>query len=297
MVSQEGYLAVIATFFAFGAISIALYLFVLRPVNEAPAQGERGNNNPVIQQRRPAQQQPAVNNNATANNRSSDSSSANIDKILAKCAKSPSHVAESYQKKNGASLLSDGLVAFRYTKAASAEQASKPPSGEDATAQNRKERARALSKMLALEGGSADAGSFSRGSTFVVSVPLEEAGCPKLRRVLWLFSTYYNLLVILVVPSGVTPEALENAKSKLRGGDSDADRLDTSVLPNHRFIAASTATGRIAVVRQLSRAEIVLDFDNEVKSQLSRFGYRVINYANRNVEKGSSQLGSQLVSS
>jgi hypothetical protein len=47
------------------------------------------------------------------------------------------------------------------------------------------------------------------------------------------------------------------------------------VLPKHRILLAQTVTGRVALVRQLSRVELVVDWDKEVSSQLERFGYKV----------------------
>jgi hypothetical protein len=287
---QEG-LLLLATLVAFGVVTIVLYFLVIRSPNDAP-EGPRGvpaaNLNHSTNNRRTrtpdTRTAPA---NATATDPSSTSSST-IDKILVECATSPSHVAAASKGANN-HVLVDGLVAFRHTQAAAHEQ-SKP----DLAAQNRKERARILSRMLAIEGKSAESGPPVRGSTVVASVPLSEVACPKLRRVLYLFSTYYNLLLILVVPSGTAASDMEKATTELRGKESE--RLDEECLPPHRIVAASTTAGRIAFVRQLSKVEIMLDFDNEVKEQLTRFGYRVINYKRHVSDKGTSQLGMQLLS-
>jgi hypothetical protein len=295
--SKEGLAAVVATFFAFGAVSIALYLLVLRPLNENTAteteSGEASRNQPLLGHPAAAEE-PAAHAAAAVNTaRRSTSTGGSIDKVLSKCANFPVHVADP-KPTSAMNLLFDGLVAFRHTQAASIEQTKSGGSSDIAT-QNRKERARILSKMLSLEkDGPADATSFSRGGTIVVAVPIEEVNCDKLRRVLYLFATYYNLLVILVIPSGTSSDALERATEVLRGNEGNTDRLDTAILPSHRVIAASSTTGRIAFVRQLSRVSLVLDFSSSVKSELSRFGFRVINYSQTKSSNVTSQLGSQL---
>jgi hypothetical protein len=303
--SKEGLVAVVATFLAFGAISVALYLLVLRPLNETtaagtePGEASRNINQPLLGHPAAADAPVVAAAAAIITARQGTSTGGNIDKVLSKCATFPVHVAD-HQKTNSAtsSLLSDGLVAFRHTQAASIEQTKPGGSSSDIAARNRKERARILSKIMSLEtDGTADATSFSRGGTIVVAVPLEEVTCGKLRHVLYLFATYYNLLVILVVPSGTSSNVLESATELLRGNEGNADHLDTTILPSHRVMAASSTTGRIAVVRQLSRVSLVLDFSSSVKSELSRFGFRVINYSQKTKSDSfTSQLGSQLCS-
>lgn len=296
---QEG-LLLFATFAAFGVVTIILYFLVIRPAlpNDAP---DRSIANRNTQNNRGTQRGRAQNTGTTIPNdiaASAQNKSGTIEKILVQCTNFPTHVAsgsQSTRRSSGSTLLTEGLVTFRHTRAAVHEQVK-----AENSAQNRKERARILSCMLALGEKSSDSKiPPARGSTIVASVPMDEVACPKLRRVLYLFSTYYNLLLILVVPAGTAASDLEKATMKLRGKENDAERLGEDCLPHHRIVAASTPAGRIAFVRQLARVEIVLDFDTEVKTQLTRFGYRVIDYKRQLSDKtaGMSQLGMQLLSS
>jgi len=106
--------------------------------------------------------------------------------------------------------------------------------------------------------------------------------CDKLRRILFLLATYYNLLVIINFPP-ITEEKENNDNDisavieKLRG-ERTMDLLPENVLPSHRILASQSVIGRIAVVRQLGKVEFVLDFDEEMKQALNRFGYRVCVY-------------------
>lgn len=313
MAGEEG-VTLLATLIAFGVISISFYLLVLRPIlptdPERPAvEGAVNNNNNNNRNnnlnraaggaRRPGGQPAdagAQTQNGTSN--ATNSESGNIERILADCVSYPSHAApnsQSCSRVGGSNMLIDGLLAFRHTRAATYEQ-SKTTTEGDIVTQNRKDRARVLSRMLSLEAG---AGAVTttppqRGSTVVISIPSAEVGCPKLRRVLFLVGTHYNLLVILVFPEDAKGNEMGEFIKKLRG--SGDDLLDEEVLPDHRIVASTTAAGRIAFVRQLSRAEIILDFDSDVKTQLKRFGFRVFNYnKTSHSTNGTSQLGSQML--
>ena len=310
---SEGSLMLLSTFMAFGVISIALYFLVLRPVGPVTANGNGTNGG----RRTPAaatatgsrtalanRARPQARVAAAAHGTNQSKGDTNIDRVLAECATYPVHLAPTSQstcRTGGSNLLNEGLLTFRHTKAADYEKSkSSGSSAGDVASQNRKERARVLSRMLALEGGaSADSKTPPpRGSTFVISIAASEVSCAKLKQVLYLFATYYNLLVIIVLPSGVDKTMNVNELTiQLRGNDKhDPHYLATDILPDHRVVAASSASGRIAFVRQLAKAEIVLDFDVEVKTQLSRFGYRVIHYKKQPSDPKDSQLGSQLLS-
>jgi SMC interacting uncharacterized protein involved in chromosome segregation len=65
-------------------------------------------------------------------------------------------------------------------------------------------------------------------------------------------------------------------KLRSRGSSSNSEQLLTeSILPSHRIMLSQSATGRIALTRQLSSVELVIDFDVDVQTQLERFGYKV----------------------
>ena len=208
----------------------------------------------------------------------------------------PCHVADQSKKiaaDGGSNLLSDGLVAFRHSKASLYEQEAQD---KNQLIVNRKDRAKILSRLI--EDGTISSPP-AKGSTLVVSIPASQVNCKKLRRVLFLFGTYYNLLVILSVPSS----SVDRIKliEQLRGSDEDC--IPSQVLPDHRIILASTAAGRITLVRQIQKVELVLDFELEVQTQLSRFGHQVIAYGSSSPSGRlsapldlSSALGNQLLS-
>ena len=136
----------------------------------------------------------------------------------------------------------------------------------------------------------------AKGTTIVIAIPSNDAECPKLRRVLYLLGTYYNLLLILAVDESFSEKDRMDKIKALRGDD-PSTRLSADVLPDHRIVVASTVAGRVAFARQLQRIELVMDFDPEVTNNLSRFGHRVVVYGeNAKVEMGTSKLGNHLLS-
>lgn len=296
---QEGGLALLASFVAFGIITFFLYVIVLKPTltNEAIADSTSGrgttNTGNVSQSlargHRGASLQGSERGdpNGEIGQLMEDS---HIQRVLNNCATSPSFLSAT-SRLAGSKMLVDGLIPFRYTRAAEFEQ-SRSAEG-DVAAQNRKERARLLSRLLSLDvTGSHSTTPPSRGSALVVSIPAEDVRCLKLRRIIYLFATYYNLLVILGgLPAETTTDDFASLRAQLRGPDGEKETLCTEILPDHRIVAASTTTGRIAFVRQLARVELVLEFQEAVKTDLVRFGYRVINYGkSQQSDKKCSQL-------
>jgi hypothetical protein len=297
-----------------GLVSAALYFVLLRPLLPGTAQraapaGTAG------AARGSAGQAAATANN---NNNNANTNAPSIPKE--KCTRTPPHVAPGSAElavNGGSNILIDGLLAFRHSRAALWEK--KLDAAEQTV--NRKDRARILSRLLEEEipASSSSSAPPAKGSTIVVSIPEEDVGCSKLRRVLHLLATYYNLLVILAVPSAPSKEERTTLIAKLRGLEDDDDNkkkkkssssssisaasaelLPVDVLPDHRIIASSTSAGRVAFVRQVSRIELILDFDPEVKSILARFGHRVIAYGDNMEDGGSdaagtSRLGRQLL--
>jgi hypothetical protein len=300
------------TVVAIGLVSAALYLFWLRPLlpgtagraqRVAPA-GTAG-----------AARVSAAQAAATASNDNNNNGNA-PSKPKEKCTRTPPHVAPDSAElavNGGSNILIDGLLAFRHSRAATWE---KQLDAADQTL-NRKDRARILSRLLEEESpASSSSAPPAKGSTIVVSIPVEDVGCSKLRRILFLLATYYNLLVILAVPSAPSKEERTKLIAKLRGLDEGDDKkksssgrstpaastqlLPVDALPDHRIIVSSTFAGRVAFVRQVSRIELILDFDPEVKSILARFGHRVIAYGDNMEDEArgtadSSRLGRQLL--
>lgn len=257
----------------FGVITLFVYFALLRGRGgTAPAAGQGA------RQGRPTQQQVAA----------AAKSSAPLKSI---CTRVPPHLSEASSKitqAGGSNVLNDGMLAFRHSKAASHESSL----SADLQMKNRKERAKVLSNLLADSNGVVSSPPV-KGGTVVLAVPLEDIECEKLRRVVYLLATYYSLLLIVTVDSSFQPKNMKNILSRLRGGDENATCLGPKILPDHRITASCSVTGRVAFVRQLQRIELVLDFNAEVKQNLSRFGYRVILYGSA-FEKGVSDSRSQL---
>lgn len=306
--------SIYSTVIFFGLISIAIYIFLLRPIlapaAQAPAGGARDGH--AAAGRRQHHQQRRQQAGQQRQQQQQQSASNNDLSLKASCTRVPPHISTQSAKMagpGGTNLLIDGLLAFRHTKAAAAAAAS--TSGHDQSSDNnqasiRKERARILSRLLLLADSSNGIASTNgastqpppnKGSNLVVSIPASDVTCPKLRRVLYFVATYYNLLVIVVLESNnaasttttdaSTTDAVKadmkkrlDLVQKLRGDDdNDNDLLLTKdVLPDHRIICSRTVSGRVAFVRQLQRCELVIDYDADVHQQLTRFGHRVILY-------------------
>lgn len=100
--------------------------------------------------------------------------------------------------------------------------------------------------------------------------------------------------------------AMERMETSLRGtaADDDTDTgggdLPPAVLPSHRIVGTTSVGGRVAFVRQLpKRPEFVLEYDGEVKGQLTRFGFAVLSYERRDGGggvSGVSGIGTELIS-
>lgn len=200
----------------------------------------------------------------------------------------PPHVTTSH------AAVVDGLVSFRHTKAATQSE-------ELAT----RDRARVLSKLLVGTGSGSAPTLPPRGSTWILALPnapSDESSSPlyydvnRMRQVLLALGTYYNLLVILALDAGGGDEGKSPDPkaarlewiARVRGGSSAtvADPVapplgsvvGEDVLPSHRVLAATTVAGRVALVRQVQRVGMILDFDATVQDQLSRFGHKVVVY-------------------
>ena len=259
----------------FGVITVFVYFALLRGRGTALAARQGG----ATPQGRPTQQQAAA-----------GKSRAPIKSI---CTRVPPHLSEASSKitqAGGSNVLNDGMLAFRHSKVASHESSL----SADEQMKNRKERAKVLSNLLADSNGVVLSPPV-KGGAVVLAVPLEDIECEKLRRVVYLLATYYSLMLIVTVDSSFQPKDMKNMLPRLRGADGDesATYLAPDILPDHRITASCAVTGRVAFVRQLQRIELVLDFDAEVKENLSRFGYRVILYGSA-FEKGVSDSRSKL---
>ena len=161
----------------------------------------------------------------------------------------------------------------------------------------RKERAKILSRLFAARetgSGKAPPSPPAKGSTFVIGVSkarhlADSRQRSSLVRVLKGLAAHYTVLVVVSPGDTATDSGYEatrtlhsEATSLLRDGGNDDDDdnessgLSASVLPSHRILLAGTATGRVALVRQLStNIGLTVDFDTDVREELERFGYEV----------------------
>lgn len=294
-------ISVLTTLVVFAMISMSLYYFLLKPIlhvgdNNRPA--ARGETAALRQRNVPLQQQFLFNSHHRDQQQQQYLYDSEVLSLLAESTRYPPHVSLTAARQagmGGSAVLVDGLVRFRHGRAASYEQ-------QDDVSKNRRERARVLARLLALNNNSKNSNSTAppppaRGSTVVVSIPQEHVDCPKLRRVLFLLSTFYNLFCILSFDTKVSAEQMSGVIAKLRGNAKE-EELPTEVLPDHRIVAAQSVTGRVAFVRQLARVEFVLDFEPQVRTQLSRFGFQVFVYGNSDDDNGDgvySPLGKLLL--
>ena len=296
-------------------------------------------------QRQQRRQRPAA--GASAGNLSAGGASrwlsASATAVLTNCQTFPPHVSvgpedissSTTTKGNSSSIggnniLTDGIVGFRHTKAASIlpTKLSKDTDGSKSATMGveidvvkvRKERARLLSRLLssATTTSQKQPPQVLRGSIVVVAVPREDVGCDRLKHILFLLATYFNVFVLVHVPdkdtstsSTITMSQVLHERdaiiSKLwskpttEGSSEDSGvnlshhHLNESILPGHRIIVTSSTAGRVAFCRQMEpqRVQVVVDFEGAVKTQLNRFGYSRVfcyNYANSSISGLANSL-------
>ncbi|KAL3934602.1 MAG: hypothetical protein SGBAC_009713 [Bacillariaceae sp.] len=265
-------------------VSLVFYWFFLKPtatedtgnppvaVSDNNTNSRRVRSSPPQPARRPAPQVMADRRLPAPQNLSENALS-----VLLECQSKPSFVATAQDKVGlgGIKALVDGLVAFVHTKA----------SANTPNASSRTERAKVLSRLGSSPGMTLSAPP-SKGSTMVVSLPFLTAmttaddSVAKLQHILQVIGSYYNLIVIgSIDPSKPAPSSLKEQQEQqdslqklLYTGD---ESLQESILPAHRILLASSKVGRIALVRQLVKVELVVDYQPEVQTELGRFGYKV----------------------
>mmetsp|Transcript_3712 Transcript_3712/g.4380 ORF Transcript_3712/g.4380 Transcript_3712/m.4380 type:complete len:371 (+) Transcript_3712:61-1173(+) len=269
-----------------------------------------------------------------ANNIMNDDS---VHSLIAAHTRRPPHCSSS----TSAAILQhhEGVIPFRYTLASTHESRkakeqqqqqtnnnTESSSSSSLTQQmiNRKDRARMFTKLFASGNTAGIATPPSRGSNVVVSIPEIDVGCAKLKRVLFLLGSYYNLFILIDTAAAVSADKLsskystnsvENYKQEkqrckelillLRRGngfgnvDDEANVLSEEILPSHRILITASVSSRVAFVRQLPKTEIVIDCEQECYTQLTRFGFKVILYklSNYNDDDGNklSSIGKELL--
>jgi len=263
-------------------------------------------------------------NNAT-NSEKDESSFANFHQPK----RHPPHLYNPSSKQHNVSTLDNGgIIPFKLTFASGYETrlskslSSAPDNnnnGEDLIITNRKQRARLFAKLFSI----ADRPP-NRGSNVVVIIPYDDGGtvakCHKLQKSLMLLGTYYNLFLLVdhkqqqkegeeekeiddrdVVKRfrndllNVTTTTNENQSSSSATDTATKknDKLTPQILPPHRIIFTSTPEGKVAFVRQLHEAKLVLlgSKEDKVKVELERFGFRVVSYLDEKVDGDANTWG------
>ena len=322
--SDEEIETMLGTAILVGAATLIMYYVILRPLfkpkrNEGAAvgagdggqqqvmgAGARNNNNSnnnaigaVRRQRQPTQAAFARAPTRAAAAGGADAT-ASLPESVVSGKRRPPHLAETCSGgPAGSRYLVEGLIPFKRSLAGSYESSKTTrvsQEDEDVVTANRKSRARLLARLLnpTLTGAQTKTPP-ARGSNVIVCIPSTDVGCAKLQQALYLMGTYFNLFLVLTLPSkddagedehDKEKELLDNLRSQLRGSGND-NGVPIEVLPDHRIVAARTVEGKVAFVRQMHRPEFVLDCDAEMKTQLERFGFVVLLYG-RGDEKRSS---------
>mmetsp|Transcript_16681 Transcript_16681/g.40663 ORF Transcript_16681/g.40663 Transcript_16681/m.40663 type:complete len:308 (-) Transcript_16681:105-1028(-) len=258
-------------------VSLIFYWVFLKPTTEdtgapvvAESNSRRVRSTPQQQQRRPAPPPPQV----MADRRlpTPQNLSENALAVLLDCQSKPSFVTTTQDKVGlgGQKALVDGLVAFGHTEA----------SATTPDASSRTERAKVLSRLGSSPGMTLSAPP-SKGSTMVVSLPFlnaADSSISKLQNILQVLGSYYNLIVIgSIDPSKPAPSSLKEQQEQQESLQKllYTGNLKESILPKHRILLASSKVGRIALVRQLVKVELMVDYQPEVQTELGRFGYKV----------------------
>ena len=186
-----------------------------------------------------------------------------------------------------------GVIPFKSTHASGYEtRLSKTcTSQEDVILTNRKQRARLFAKLFSIKDRPPN-----RGSNVVVIISYNDGAnvkCDKLQKSLMLLGTYYNLFLVVdcisssgeeVEYNGEMVKQFRNDLLNVTTSDkvgSNGNKLCTQILPPHRVIFTSTPEGKVAFVRQLPEAKLVIlgETDDRVKTELERFEFRVVSYS------------------
>ena len=188
------------------------------------------------------------------------------------------------------------------------EQAGSSEEVKDLVVVNRKERARIFARMFSSTSSATAAKSTAagpskppnRGSNIVMTIHhtdvITNSVDSKLHKILYLLGTYYNVFVLVdasdVEPKIVKDEEVKEYINKIRtqlytntannnssSNNNNEYQLNKQIVPTHRIIVSTTASGRVAFVRQLADTQLVIDYDKEgVVKELERFGFRTLCY-------------------
>jgi len=287
--------------FGITVISFLLYKFVLSaPATTGEQTGLSSRTTTIVGA---AASQSATSNNSSSNNNNNKNSTPSVDEddfFTFGRPRYPPHLlppAGVPLNHDYSNCLLKGVVPFRSTPASTYE--GKLKSNYDGVATednivvtNRKERARIFARMFSAKGNSSTASRPpNKGANIVVTIHHSDVQCPNLQKALYLLGSYYNLFVLVDASSTIVKgekemcDFIKKSRALLLNEDSDISqhqqntyKLDKRILPPHRVTLTSTVTGRIAFVRQLAGTQLVLDNDENVTNELTRFGFRTLTY-------------------
>ena len=331
-----------ASIILFAVISWAIYKYVLTANNNnaiAAARPEPSSSTTATATASAGGATTSTNNNtnataavATTNSSTKDETSSSPYNNFDQPKRHPPHLYNPSNKLLHPSKVENGgIIPFKLTFASGYEtrlSSQQNSDDENVIITNRKQRARLFAKLFTI----ADRPP-NRGSNVVVIISYggsAVAKCDKLQKSLMLLGTYYNLFLLVdysqhqqekeeldrdVVKQfrndllNVTKNDDESSSLSLPATTAtEADKLNPQILPPHRIIFTTTPEGKIAFVRQLHEAKLVLlgssnkkeeeeDDNNKVKVELERFGFRVVSYPEENSggDEGVSALGQFLI--
>ena len=287
-------------------LSIVVYMVLLRPTTARPAArpaNENPQNNQTAQtsntsNTRINQQNSRPQNNAMAafdeprRPRVAPALSDAAKEVLKECQTQPSHVSSTSKVGlNGVGVLVDGVVSYSHTQASTAVSTM----GAEEKVALRKNTAKILSQLMP-KGTNPPV----RGSTIFLSIPENDLkpGDDKLSNILNSLASMYTVFVMMAVDvnddlssmSAIQTKTDELWKQLFKGNAEQQQPL----LPKHRLMICGGVTGRVALVRQLQRVELVVDYEKSVQDQLTRFGYKVVLYNDNKGGDSSSGLSKHI---
>ena len=303
----EGWLKTLVVGVTIAGIVYYLFSPTRQAVVPPPQQNQQQQQNQ--RQRVPAQRLPTTGRPQQTVTREDDEEG--IDYFLKSLARVPPHHTPRSSSSTSRVLSHDGIVPFRFTKAATVEakqaQVSSLSSNNgtvtatgttgiaDEMFLNRKDRARILAKLFKKLDPPA------KGSMLVLSIPSSQIGNAnaKLQRILYLLGTYYNLFVMVNCDN----DQEDKDQKELNHNDYEKDKercafliaklydseyqsrqiLTEDVLPSHRIVVTKSVASRVAFVRSFPKApDYIIGSDNdchleeeEMQTLLTKFGYRV----------------------
>ena len=259
--------------------SIIIWCFIVQPVRQKVGEGEADVGVGTGMVRRPMSGTPMNSHGTTAAN-NNDNSSLEEDGILAMI-RQTTRVPPHYYS-NGSNRMHDGVVPFRQTLASRYD--SSLSSSE--LFQHRKDRARIFTKLFSPPSTKVP----SRGSCMVISLQSSttdtatdtDTNHDNTLRVILLLASFYNVFVLLHISSSSsttmdTNDTNDKKKQECNLQQQLENNIPSSVLPSHRIVQTTSHVGRVAFCRQLPKQpDLVIDFEDIVSSQLTRFGFHVV---------------------